>query len=265
MDKHKPTGREIELGPLPEEPELPEAPGPRALVITAPLVVASDGSGDFLSLEEAVQKASPGATLYLRPGRYRLTNPLLIDRPLTLTGEGPDQTHVSGDGEGYVMKFAGGGLCGLSRLTVRHEGARWADCVLVSRGEVLFSHCQFAGAKRDLVGNRGGEGVLLYGAVKGLVEECEASDNEFVGLSVRDQAHPTIQGNTCTRNKEVGIIVADNAQPTLEGNTCQENKAAGIVYSNNAAGTARNNNCTGNGMVGIVVAYDAHPTLEGNE
>lgn len=64
------------------------------------LVVAPDGSGNLRSLEEAVQQARPGAVIYLKAGIHRLKHPLVIDKPLTLIGEGMETTRIVCDGEG---------------------------------------------------------------------------------------------------------------------------------------------------------------------
>jgi parallel beta-helix repeat protein len=257
-------------------------------LLTSPsgtLVVAPDGSSDFRSLEEAVQKAQPGATLHLKAGVHRLKRPLAIDKPLKLIGEGMETTRIACDGKEYVVRFSGDGLFSASDIAFVHEGGRWAYVVMVDKGEVSFIRCHFTGGVRDKANKRGGSGLRLSGTVSGRIEACQATGNHLHGISVFDQAQPTLEGNTCRENKrsgivyfgnatgvarqnicvgnEAGISVFDQAQPTLEGNTCRENKWAGIVYFDNATGVARQNICVGN-EAGISVFDQAQPTLEGN-
>jgi parallel beta-helix repeat protein len=270
--------------------ERPQSVGEFVRLLTAPsrtLVVASDGSGDFCDLEEAVQKAQSGTTIHLKAGIYRLKRPLVIDKPLTLIGEGMETTRIVCDGEECVVKFSGDGLFSARDIAFVHEGNRWADVVTADRGEVSFIRCLFTGGVWDEANKRGGDGLWLFGMVGGRIEACQAIGNDLHGIDVSGQALPTLEGNTCRENKSCGIAYSGNsagvarqnicignefrgiyvggqAQPTLEGNTCRENKRSGIAYFDNSAGVARQNICIGNGIHGIYVGGQALPTLEGN-
>jgi parallel beta-helix repeat protein len=270
--------------------ERPQSVGEFVRLLTAPsgtLVVAPDGSGDFRNLEEAVQKAQSGTTIHLKAGIYRLKRPLVIDKPLTLIGEGMETTRIVCDGEECVVKFSGDGLFSARDIAFVHEGNRWANVVTADRGEVSFIRCLFTGGVWDEANKRGGDGLWLFGMVSGRIEACQAIGNDLNGIEVSGQARPTLEGNTCRENKSCGIVYSDNsagvarqnicignglhgigvigqARPTLEGNTCRENKSCGIVYSDNSAGVARQNICIGNGLHGIGVIGQARPTLEGN-
>jgi parallel beta-helix repeat protein len=225
-------------------PPLPPSIEPVPPTVSIPpgaLVVAPDGSGNLRSLEEAVQQARPGAVIYLKAGIHRLKHPLVIDKPLTLIGEGMETTRIVCDGEGCVVEFSGDGLFSARDLAFVHEGTKWGDAVWANKGEVQFYRCLFTGGVWDEANQRGGDGLWLYGTARGDVRECVA-----------------------LRNAGMGIRVSGEAQPTLEGNTCRENKGGGIVYSGSASGTARNNLCTANGIYGIGVIEQAQPTLEGN-
>jgi len=251
------------------------------------LVVAPDGSGNLRSLEEAVQQARPGAVIYLKAGIHRLKHPLVIDKPLTLIGEGMETTRIVCDGEGCVVEFSGDGLFSARDLAFVHEGTKWGDAVRANKGEVQFYRCLFTGGVWDEVNQRGGSGLWLYGTARGDVRECVASGNEGTGIRVSGEAQPTLEGNTCRENKRSGIAyfgnaagtarqntcvgnekhgisVGEQAQPTLESNTCRENKSCGIGYFDSAAGVARQNTCVGNEKHGIYVGERAQPTLESN-
>jgi hypothetical protein len=130
------------IPPLPPsiEPVPPTVPIPPGA-----LVVAPDGSGNLRSLEEAVQQARPGAVIYLKAGIHRLKHPLVIDKPLTLIGEGMETTRIVCDGEGCVVEFSGDGLFSARDLAFVHEGTKWGDAVRANKGEVQFYRCLFTG------------------------------------------------------------------------------------------------------------------------
>jgi parallel beta-helix repeat protein len=268
----------------------PQSVGEFVRLLKAPsgtLVVAPDGSGDFRNLEEAVQKAQSGTTIHLKAGIYRLKRPLVIDKPLTLIGEGMETTRIVCDGEECVVKFSGDGLFSARDIAFVHEGNRWANVVTADRGEVSFIRCLFTGGVWDEANKRGGDGLWLFGTVSGRIEACQAIGNDLHGIEVSGQARPTLEGNTCRENKQDGIAYFDNsagvarqnicigngyhgigvngqAQPTLEGNTCRENKSCGIAYFENSAGVARQNICADNAINDIYVAPTAQPILKDN-
>jgi parallel beta-helix repeat protein len=187
-------------------PPLPPSIEPVPPTVSIPpgaLVVAPDGSGDFHSLEEAVQKARSGATIYLKAGMHRLKRPLVIDKPMTLIGEGMETTRIVCDGEKCVVEFSGDGLFSARDLAFVHEGTKWGDAVRANKGEVQFYRCLFTGGVWDEANQRGGDGLWLYGTARGDVRECVASGNEGTGIRVSGEAQPTLEGNTCRENKGV--------------------------------------------------------------
>ena len=54
--------------------------------------MAADGSGDFRTIQEALDSARPGDTVHVRAGRY--DEALLLRQGVSLTGAGSDRTHV---------------------------------------------------------------------------------------------------------------------------------------------------------------------------
>jgi parallel beta-helix repeat protein len=217
----------------------------------------------------------------LEPGTYRLEEPLDVGKSLHLVGAGMDQTEIVS--EGAVVNFSGDGPFAAEDITFRHQGqVGEANVVSVEGGEVAFVHCRFVGA---VTGEELGDhaGLWLGGNTTGVVRECEAVENDNVGMLIVGQAQPTLEGNLC-RDNELGIAYLDNAggvarqngcsgngngirvgdqtQPMLEGNVCRDN-GCGIAYLDNAGGVAWQNRCSGNKW-GITVHDQAQPTLEGN-
>ncbi len=254
--------------------------------VSTTLHLKADGSGDYATLEEAVQYASPGDTITLEHGVYRLTESLDIHQSLHLVGEGAEQTEIVSAGEGYVVGIDGTGSFVAKDITFRHEGGAEADVVIARGGNVTFTRCHFTGAVYVEGEGRKGVGLRLQGNTTGVVQDCIAVENATMGILVEEQSQPTLERNVCTNNTLVGIaysndaggaarqnrcsgnlmgIYVDNrAQPTLEENVCADNEKSGIAYRGNASGLARQNESSRNGQEGIYVGEQARPTLEGN-
>jgi len=249
--------------------------------------IAPDGTGDYPSLETAVDAVPPGSTLILKPGTYHLTAPLVITKSLRLAGAGIDQTVLIGDSGEYVARFAGPGSFSAEGVAFRYEGTDWARVVVVEDGEVNLVRCSFSGGLWDEAEDKGGSGLVLLGNTAGYVRECRVEGNGLHGIELHGQAQPTLEANVCTGNAYSGIVYFDDAggvarqnecsgnkyhgisiqkqaRPTLEENTCQQNESTGIVYFDDASGTAYKNKCSDNGLHGISVNDRAQPALEEN-
>lgn len=249
--------------------------------------VAPDGSGDYSSLEAAVEAVPPRSTIHLDPGTYRLVTSLEISKSLSLMGAGMDETFVAGSAGDQVVLFTGPGVFSTEGITFRYEGVRWARVMTIDDGEIEIARCRFTGGAWSEEEEKGGDGLLLWGNTTGSVRESRFEGNQLHGIELQDASHPWLEENAAVDNGQNGIMywddsggtalenecrgngingigVSEQAQPILEGNVCKDNDVSGIRFSDTAGGTARRNECTGNGSQGIVVRGEAQPTLEGN-
>lgn len=252
--------------------------------IPASVRLAADGSGDYATLQEAVQGVPEGGVILIGPGTYRLPARLAIHKPVRLVGAGMQVTTIVCDAESYVIRFSGSGPVAAEDITFQHEGRAPADVVIVEGGQADFSRCRFTGAIH--VGEEQRAGLRLQGDAWGTVRDCVFEGNDSFGVYVADQAQPTVEWNLCTDNdlaaiaydgqagglarrnessgSVVGIRVGGRAQPTLDWNLCTDNEEAGIAYLEDGGGLASGNECLWNLEVGIRVAGRARPTLEDN-
>lgn len=270
-------------------PQATETPLPSPTPDLEPVTVrvAPDGSGDYESLEAAVEAVPPGSSILLQPGTYRLSGALEIEKPLSLLGTGMEETVVSGIEGDQVVLLSGPGPFSVEGITFRYEGPGWARVMTVDGAEIDILRCRFTGAVWSDEEERGGDGLLLWGTTTGSIRESRFDGNELHGIELQDQAQPLLEGNVATGNGENGFVyfeessgtarnndcsgnglhgigAAEQAQPVLEENVCNDNGEVGIRFSGSASGTARSNTCSRNGLHGIQVSDEAEATLEGN-
>jgi len=247
--------------------------------------LAADGSGHYATLEEAIQNVPDGAVIQLGTGIFFVAGPLDIDKPVRLVGVGIENTAIVGQVGDYVVRFVGEGPFAAEGITFLRKGQAVGDVVIVEGGEIAFVGCQFAGGVDE--GDQGmGIGLRLEGNTTGLVKDSTVTENDSMGIAVRDQAQPRLESNAvinnrgvgigyfdeaggmafqnqCTRNV-VGVYLDQLAEPTLTENVCVNNHWDGIAYWGDAGGLARRNTCTGNEKTGIYIGGQARPLLEGN-
>jgi len=249
--------------------------------------VAPAGSGDYASLEQALEAVPAGSTILLDAGTYALASALNIDKSIALRGAGMDETFITGTAAEDMILFVGPGTFAAEGITFRYEGTEWSRVVKIEDAEIDIAGCRFTGAVWGEEDRTGGDGLLIKGDSTGSVRDSRFDGNGLHGIEVLDQGAPLLEGNVADGNGQVGIHIADSArsevignrcvnngyhgisvgdeaQPTLRDNTCSDNAETGIHYYATARGVARDNTCTGNGLHGFLVKEQASPLLEGN-
>ncbi|MFP4327550.1 MAG: nitrous oxide reductase family maturation protein NosD [Paracoccaceae bacterium] len=146
------------------------------------------------ALAAAIAGASPGDVLNLSPGRH--DGPVIIDRPLTLQGDGT--ARVEGDGTGSVITVAADDVT-LRGLEIRGSGS---DATNADAGIELLRDADRALVEDNLlVGNL--VGIHLFGTRDSLVRR-----NEVVG---RQDFRVNDRGNGIYVWNSPGSVVEDNA------------------------------------------------------
>jgi parallel beta-helix repeat protein len=247
--------------------------------------VFSKGRRGVLYLEEAIERAKDGTTIYIRAGTHKLDKPLFINKAISLVGEGMSRTFILCRASGYVVRCKMKGKFSARDISFVHEGQEGANVVEVVSGRVYVDKCRFAGGVYDEVNKQGGIGLWLNNIAEGLVRGCKIEDNERHGILISGKSKLILEGNICKRNEysgiyvcgrampkiekstcvenDCGIYICERAKPKIEGNTFKEN-GTGIAYSDYAGGIAKGNKCVENERDGIYVSWRANPKLEGN-
>jgi hypothetical protein len=125
---------------------LQAAPAPAAAKTEPPThVVDPYHRGDFTTVSEAIEKAAPGDRILVRPGFY--TEPLVIDKPLEILGDGPAadiQSHVR-DAHAVVFRA---NISRIANLTIQQAGGQ-GICHAVDIGQRHQRQCRRGRGDRD--------------------------------------------------------------------------------------------------------------------
>lgn len=183
------------LGTLPEVPaaaaELPVGP-PRA-------VAASPGQ----DLAALIRTLPAGSTLTLAPGTY--AGPVLVDRPLTLAGEG---AHIEGGGRGTVL--------------------------VIAAPDVTVRGLRLSGSGSD---SGAGDSGVLVGADRFKLEALTIEDT-YIGVDVRQANQGWISGCTIRGRRALamglrgdGIRLWESDQNRIEDNRIEDVRDVVVWYS----------------------------------
>ncbi len=195
-----------------------------------------------------------GGVVRLLAGTYRLARRLEIRKSVKILGEGSDATTVEGEGDEFFIRFAGPGELRLQGIAFANTGSTSTSVVVVAAGTALIQGCRFTGAC--------GSGLHFSCNASGTATLNICEQNDGFGISVADQAAPSLRENACRKNA-VGVVYAGSAGGTARENTCEQNDTRGIVVFDQAAPTLRENACRKNGDDDIHIADTAKPVIRG--
>lgn len=242
-----------------------EAP---AVLSPRTITVALDGSGDFTSIQEAIDSAKKGDTVFLKPGRYQQDFTVHSKDQIKIVGAGQDKVTLLGretivgvvhvgkwpygatnieisdmtineHGGHAVGLFNGRGVT-LKRLTIKGmlfsqqvEDARIEDCRI---GGSETTGVQFADSRAVLIGN------LIH-------------DNDH-GVNVAGKSNVRLERNIITRSLFEAVVVSDKAKAELISNTLVKNGGGAAFLGQSESEVS--GNIVGLNRVGFVVAPSSH-------
>ncbi len=238
------------------------------------IIVALDGTGDFMSIQDAVDAARKGDTVFLQPGRYEQDITIHSKDHVRLIGAGQDKVTLLGredlvgvlhvgkwpygatnieisdmtineHGGHAVGLFNGRGVV-LKRLTVNGmlftqqvEDARIEDCTI---GGSETTGVQFADSQAVLIGNfihDNDHGVNVAGKSQVRLERNVITRSLFEAVVVNDRARAVLVSNTLVKNGG-GAAFLGQSQSDVSGNVVSLNRVGFLVASSSRAATSYN-------------------------
>ncbi len=234
--------------------------------------VAQDGSGDFATIAEAVAAADDGDTILVAPGTY--TEALVIERDITLRGDGPREdiviTAPEGGPRARIMlgkRFNDTSLYAAllkdSTATLENLTFRGASSVvLASGGSPMLRGLRFDGVdgrseissfhgskawSQAIIVNGGSTATIEGNSLNGLggILITDLSDphvlrNELIGTRVAIMGRglgnqAIIQDNTIRGGTNAGVLITGPTTALVEGNVISDIDASGILVGERTA------------------------------
>lgn len=182
----------------------------------ADFVVAQDGSTDYEAIGDALDEASSGDVILVKPGIYEEEVEFDADlKHVTLIGSGPDKTIIDADGE-YSAVTLRGNDHRLSGFTLR--GAE-SHGLYVPDGRHEVEYC--------LIVNNDDRGIYLStmsGRGRARIDHCTIADNRVSGIySVKDDAGTAISNCIVAFNGR-GIVTDEDEGGIKITNSCVSNE-----------------------------------------
>ncbi len=196
------------------------------------------------SIQAAIDAASPGAIIVVKPGTYA-ENLVIKTDGITLKGRGaklvPPATPAPDPCSGDPSMVDG--ICVTGQLQFPPNGP---PTVTQPVNDVKIGGFEIAGFSST--------GIVFFGATNPVVTGNNAHDDGGYGIARFVSSGGLIAGNEASGNAEAGIYVGDspNANVLVAGNRSHDNQLFGFFFRDSANARAIGNESYGN-CVGVIV------------
>jgi nitrous oxidase accessory protein NosD len=230
---------------------LPEGVGPVQEAEGATIIVATDGTGDFKSIQEAINNASYGSTVTVMAGTY--FENVVIDKTIDLRGQGADSTIINGGNTGTVILVTADDVH-ISGLGVRKSGV--ADYPHYNAGIRVSAGHNVSISQVNCSGNLYGMYLSSPYIVQRdcIIDDCTLYRNQR-GLQGWRVSDLTIRESSFYHNDDYEMAFLESEDVVLEGNDIESGTGMGVTA----------NDCmylviTGNTMVNCGLALHQYET-----
>jgi parallel beta-helix repeat protein len=201
----------------------------------ATIYVDDDGGADYTKIQDAIDNATSGDTIFVYNGIYNEN--ILIYITIDLFGEAKDTTIIHGIDESDDAVEIASNWCNISDFTIENGGSNSGGI------RVKADHCSISDMIFD---DNIDKGIFVE-----LSEYTDISSNTFSennqGIYVYMSDYTTISSNDVSDNKDNGILCLSSNYNDILSNT---------IDGNSGVGAYLNNECDYNEIIGNTVTYN---------
>ncbi|MFH0947253.1 MAG: right-handed parallel beta-helix repeat-containing protein [Planctomycetota bacterium] len=214
------------------------------------ITVDDDGTGDFYTINPAVQNLVPGGTILVKPGSY--VQDVVIDRSCIIQGSGTDSDPLVGT-------VLSGASVDAALVVVSVTGSD----VTIDNLRIDGTQPTYARARHCVYGN-GISNLKVTDCVMGTARSAIHYENSTAGVFLRNE----IFDFGLNVNTGGGIFV-QNATATVgtfgSGNYLHDGVASGVILNGGSSGTVTGNRAANCGVGYLAYAVGGAATFDRNE
>ncbi|UCF12868.1 MAG: PKD domain-containing protein [Thermoplasmatales archaeon] len=196
----------------------------KSIALGNTIYVDDSGGADYTNIQDAIEAASSGDTVYVYSGTYNEN--VEINKDLTLTGENKDTTIIDGGKNGHTLYAYGapGGkiVTHISGFTIRNAGGLGYDCIALSY------------ENNSIINNN-------------KIINSDESD----GIQLDHCNDVTISDNTISNNEGSGVSLTLSDNNIIHNNVIQSNQKGMYIYYSSNSNEIYENTITGNSQYGV--------------
>eukprot|EP00761_Pharyngomonas_kirbyi_P013591 gb/GECH01013620.1/.p1 GENE.gb/GECH01013620.1/~~gb/GECH01013620.1/.p1 ORF type:complete len:349 (+),score=92.69 gb/GECH01013620.1/:1-1047(+) len=220
------------------------------------VVDALSQEGGYHKISDAVQEASDGDQIHIRPAQYQES--VRVEKSLEFYGvlqEKMMTPRIESLTESPVI-CSGDSKIRMEDMHLQQKQSDAIDCFDVSSTELALKNCDIT--------SEGGNGVMLYKAVVVRIEDCRIHDCRCSGIHGGEYASGEILSCTVSRCGWDGVRLDGEAAFIIRHNTLDGHQGNGVKVASTAANTIEGNRFFRNMRDPLRVEEDAEPNCSNN-
>jgi parallel beta-helix repeat protein len=188
------------------------------------LYVGGPGPGNHTTIQEAIDAAIPGDSVFVYNGTYYEN--VVVNKTLSLIGENRDVVMIDGGSISEVV-YVIADWANVSGFTMRNSGSGGGQAGIKLESA---SNCRIANniVQNNLVG------IALRFAHVNLIQSNIVLSNDADGIQLIEADNNTITGNTVSLSAFFGVFLDDSLNNTITDNNVSHNTNAITLWSSSA-------------------------------
>jgi len=214
--------------------------------------VDDNGPADFDSIQEAINNASSGDTIFVHIGTYY--EHVVINKTITLVGEDNNFTIIDGNETNNVIHMRANNVT-VKNFTIRKSGMYPYSGIFVdnSMGNVIINN--------KVIYNY--EGVSLLYSSNNVVCDNNMSNN-YHGIYLYSSSNNVFSGNTIFSSNYDGIYLYSSSNNVFSGNTIFSSSYGGIYLYSSSNNVVSGNVILYNNFAGMSLYVSSSNVVCGN-
>ncbi|MCK5559526.1 MAG: right-handed parallel beta-helix repeat-containing protein, partial [Thermoplasmata archaeon] len=195
------------------------------------------GAGQtYITIQAAIDDSAPGDTISVHAGTYNEN--VIVDKTLTLTGNGASNTIIDGRGSSDVV-YVSADWVNISGFYINNSGDQYNDAGLE------LNNVQNCTIENNFITLNNKYGILVKSSNNNIIVNNNVSSNVNHGIHLSSSSDNTIDNNIAVSNR-AGISVRDHGGNTISNNILASNRMAGIFLETPLGNTIIDNTCDTN-------------------
>jgi parallel beta-helix repeat protein len=184
------------------------------------LYVGGSGPGNFSKIQDAVDNASDGDTVFVYDDSAPYYESIIINVSIHLLGENRNTTSIEGGNHAISIVVDGVTVSG---FRISNVGDFWNCCgfYVISEGNNISDN--------NIINNLRMNGIFLAGASYNTISGNLIENNRFHGIRMEYASHNIILNNVIVNNRGYGIYLNEVQDTTIVGNTVRQSFFDGLM------------------------------------